>query len=64
MRDYAEISDVRAWQVGCEAGLWLGFVGLWLNILEAKAKALEEGLAWPGFNFFFNRPCITEAFLA
>ena len=47
MRDYAEISDVRAW-LGFEAGLWLGFVGLWLNILEAKAKALEEGLARPG----------------
>jgi hypothetical protein len=41
------------------AWLWLGFVGLWLNIPEAKAKALEEGLAWPGFGlsqgfeFFF-----------
>jgi hypothetical protein len=23
-------------------GLWLGFVGLWLNIPEAKAKALDE----------------------
>jgi hypothetical protein len=33
-------------------GLWPGFVGLWLNILEAKAKAkaLEKGLAWPGFS--------------
>jgi hypothetical protein len=34
------LSDVRA---------WLGFFGLWLNILEAKAKTLVAGLAWPGF---------------
>ncbi|KAJ7113954.1 hypothetical protein C8R44DRAFT_740827 [Mycena epipterygia] len=47
-------------------GLGLGFVGLWLHILEAKAKALGEGLAWPGFGLsqgfgdFFNRPVMSE----
>jgi hypothetical protein len=30
-------------------GLWLGFTWLWLQIYEAKAKAMREGLAWPGF---------------
>ncbi|KAJ7189212.1 hypothetical protein C8R46DRAFT_1024382 [Mycena filopes] len=29
--------------------LWLGFVRLWLRILQAKAKATRAGLAWPGF---------------
>jgi hypothetical protein len=39
------------------SGLGLSFVGLWLHILEAKAKALEEGLAglWlkPGLWIYF-----------
>ncbi|KAJ7916844.1 hypothetical protein B0H13DRAFT_1870834 [Mycena leptocephala] len=26
--------------------LWLGFIWLWLRIHEAKAKAMDEGLAW------------------
>jgi hypothetical protein len=29
--------------------LWLGFIWLWLRIHEAKAEAMDEGLAWLGF---------------
>ncbi|KAJ7082149.1 hypothetical protein C8R44DRAFT_753861 [Mycena epipterygia] len=52
-----------------KSGLELGFVGLWLHILEAKAKVLGEGLAWPGFGLsqgfadFFNRPVMTGKYM-
>ncbi|KAJ7901390.1 hypothetical protein B0H13DRAFT_2001800 [Mycena leptocephala] len=29
--------------------LWLGLAWLWLQILQAKAKAMDGGLAWLGF---------------
>ncbi|KAJ7935773.1 hypothetical protein B0H13DRAFT_2261910 [Mycena leptocephala] len=38
-------------------GLGLSFVGLWLHILEAKAKALEEGFGLSqGFGYISSRP--------
>jgi hypothetical protein len=44
-------------------GLWLGFVELWPDILEIKAKTLGEGLAWLGFGlsqgigYFLQKAC-------
>ncbi|KAJ7629732.1 hypothetical protein DFH06DRAFT_1440118 [Mycena polygramma] len=35
--------------LACKPWLWLGFVRLWLEILQAKAKAMDGGLAWLGF---------------
>ncbi|KAJ6623842.1 hypothetical protein B0H10DRAFT_2186906 [Mycena sp. CBHHK59/15] len=41
--------EERAKGITSSPRLWLGFVWLWLHILEAKAKAVREGLAWLGF---------------
>ncbi|KAJ7645203.1 hypothetical protein DFH06DRAFT_1425989 [Mycena polygramma] len=44
------LSTVMFWLgLACKPWLWLGFIWLWLQILQAKAKAMDGGLAWLGF---------------